>query len=139
MGVGAGTGAGTGAGPQHAASGAATRASSVSPASAPIPDADVATFRAGPPDPTLRAVLSRWATGAGWMFQAAHWAVDADIPLDGAADFHGDFKQVVRDLLASTELSDRPVQPCFYANRVLRVVPLAQACDRSRADAKVDA
>ncbi|MFJ1302360.1 TcpQ domain-containing protein [Pseudomonadota bacterium AL_CKDN230030165-1A_HGKHYDSX7] len=99
----------------------------------------VSTFRAGPPDPTLRAVLARWATGAGWLFQTAHWAVDADIPLDGAADFHGDFKQAVRDLLASTELSDRPVQPCFYTNRVLRVVPLAQSCDRSSIDAKVDA
>ncbi len=30
------------------------------------------------------------------------------------------------------ELGDRPVQPCFYANRVLRVVPLAQRCDRTR-------
>ena len=102
-------------------------------------ESGVSTFRAGPPDSTLRAVLSRWATGAGWMFQPAHWAVDADIPLDGAADFQGDFKQAVRDLLASTELSDRPVQPCFYTNRVLRVVPLAQVCDRSGSDSKVDA
>ncbi|WP_195829583.1 TcpQ domain-containing protein, partial [Bordetella pertussis] len=66
-------------------------------------------FRAAPPDLTLRAVLARWARAAGWTFEAEHWALDVDIPLE------------------------RPAQPCFYANRVLRVVPLAQACDRTRA------
>jgi hypothetical protein len=37
----------------------------------------------------------------------------------------------VRHLLAATELSERPLQPCFYSNQVLRVVPYAQACDRT--------
>lgn len=97
------------------------------------PAADVASpsYRAGPPDASLRAVLARWATDAGWTFEPQHWAVDADIPLAGTADFTGDFKQAVRELLGATEMSDRPVQPCFYLNKVLRVVPLAQACDRS--------
>ncbi|AZY49754.1 TcpQ domain-containing protein [Bordetella avium] len=88
-------------------------------------------FFAGPPDLTLRAVLSRWALQAGWDFAPEHWALNADIPLQGQAHFEGDFKQVVRSLLRATELADRPLQPCFYANRVLRVVPLAQSCDRS--------
>jgi len=92
-----------------------------------------ARFRAGPPDATLRAVLARWAADAGWSFEPQHWAVDADIPLAGSADFPADFKTAARSLLASTELADRPVQPCFYTNKVLRVVPLTQACDRSTA------
>ena len=90
-------------------------------------------FRADPTDGNMRRVLARWAQSSGWTFQAHHWAVDVDIPLAGSADFAGDFKSAVRELLAATELADRPVQPCFYANRVLRVVPWAQACDRSAA------
>ncbi|WP_262393781.1 toxin co-regulated pilus biosynthesis Q family protein, partial [Bordetella pertussis] len=82
---------------------------------------------AAPPDLTLRAVLARWARAAGWTFEAEHWALDVDIPLAGKAELPGDFKTAVRALLAATELSERPAQPCFYANRVLRVVPLAQA------------
>jgi hypothetical protein len=81
----------------------------------------------------MRRVLLRWAAGAGWTFGPEHWAVDVDIPLAGGADFGADFKGAVRGLMAATELGERPLQPCFYANRVLRVVPAAQACDRSAA------
>ncbi len=100
------------------------------PPSAPEPSVPV--FVAGPPDTTLRAVLGRWAAQAGWTFSAEHWALNADIPLQGQARFEGEFKTAVRELLRATELADRPLQPCFYANQVLRVVPLAQSCDRSR-------
>jgi hypothetical protein len=91
----------------------------------------VTSFRAAAPDATLRAVLARWADAAGWTFHPQHWAVDVDIPLAAAAEFSGDFKSAVRGLLAATELADRPLQPCFYGNRVLRVVPLAQSCSRA--------
>jgi len=77
--------------------------------------------------------LSRWARTAGWTFEADHWAVDADIPIVGSATFHSGFELAVQDLVASTELADRPLQPCFYANRVLRIVPYAQSCDRTAA------
>lgn len=98
------------------------------------PDAAQASlFRAAPPDATLRAVLARWADAAGWTFQPQHWAVDVDIPLAATAEFSGDFKTAVRGLLGATELADRPLQPCFYGNRVLRVVPLAQSCSRAAA------
>jgi len=103
------------------------------PQASPAPADPPAGYRAGAPDATLRAVLSRWAGDAGWLFEPQHWAVDADIPLAGKADFPGDFKTAVRQLLAATELADRPVQPCFYSNKVLRVVPVTQACDRSLA------
>ncbi|MBO1016743.1 TcpQ domain-containing protein [Achromobacter sp. SD115] len=97
-------------------------------ASAPQP-----VYRAAPPDATLRAVLARWADLAGWTFQPQHWAVDVDIPLSATAEFSGDFKSAVRELLGATELAEKPLQPCFYGNRVLRVVPLAQSCTRMAA------
>ncbi|AUL15197.1 TcpQ domain-containing protein [Bordetella bronchiseptica] len=116
---------------------AAVAASAAAPAEAAPAEAapPAPRFRAAPPDLTLRAVLARWARAAGWTFEAEHWALDVDIPLAGKAELPGDFKTAVRALLAATELSERPAQPCFYANRVLRVVPLAQACDRTRAAA----
>lgn len=89
-----------------------------------------AYFSVSPADNTIRQALERWALSAGWMFAAEHWAVDVDIPLVGQASFDADFKTAVRELLAATEMGDRPLQPCFYSNHVLRVVPHAQSCDR---------
>lgn len=97
------------------------------------PQEPAARYRAGPPDATLRAVLARWAGSAGWTFQPQHWAVDVDIPLSATAEFSGDFKSAVRQLLGATELAEKPLQPCFYGNKVLRVVPLAQSCTRAAA------
>jgi hypothetical protein len=48
------------------------------------------------------------------------------------ADLLGsDFKNAVRKLLSSTDLTDRPLQPCFHTNKVLRVIPKAELCDRT--------
>ncbi|CAM5222948.1 hypothetical protein CDEF62S_01250 [Castellaniella defragrans] len=102
-------------------------------ATAPGRPAPPAPFEATPADGNIRRALGRWARTSGWTFEAEHWAVDVDIPLAGSAAFGSDFVPAVRDLLAATELGDRPLQPCFYANRVLRVVPLAQRCDRTQA------
>lgn len=88
-------------------------------------------FAAGPDDGTLRGALARWSRLAGWTFEPEHWAVDVDVPLGASADFPSPFIEAVQALVAATELSERPLQPCFYSNRVLRVVPYAQACDRS--------
>lgn len=100
-------------------------ASPVAPVAAPL-------FEVTPADGNVRRALSRWAGVSGWTFEAEHWAVDVDIPLAGSAVFNEPFRTAVRSLLAATELGDRPVQPCFYANQVLRVVPLAQRCDRTQ-------
>lgn len=101
------------------------------PASPARPIGGSLVFDAALADQNMRKVLSRWARMAGWAFEAEHWTVDVDIPLAGAASFGADFKGSVRALLASTELSSRPLQPCFYSNNVMRVVPLAEPCDRT--------
>ena len=85
-------------------------------------------------DKNLRQALSRWANLSGWKFQAEHWAVDVDIPLTATANFSDEFVSSVRALIEATELSERPLQPCFYANQVLRVVPITEACDRTIAE-----
>lgn len=82
-------------------------------------------------DKNLRQALARWSGLSGWRFQVEHWAVDVDIPLTATANFSDDFVGSVRALIQATELSDRPLQPCFYANQVLRVVPMNEACDRT--------
>lgn len=109
----------------------ATESTVLSAPQAPLPVAAAPRYRAAPPDTTLRGVLARWADSSGWTFAPQHWAVDVDIPLSASADFAGDFKSAVRELLGATELADRPLQPCFYGNQVLRVVPLAQSCTRA--------
>lgn len=82
-------------------------------------------------DKNLRQALARWSGLSGWRFQVEHWAVDVDIPLTATANFSDDFVGSVRALIEATELSERPLQPCFYANQVLRVVPMTEACDRT--------
>lgn len=86
-------------------------------------------YRVSPDDGNIRTALARWARSAGWTFEAEHWAVEVDIPIAGSAEFDLQFDEAVQELLASTELSERPLQPCFYANKVLRVVSYAQSCD----------
>ncbi|TEA77345.1 TcpQ domain-containing protein [Allopusillimonas ginsengisoli] len=89
------------------------------------------TYSVNPSDTNMRLALARWAQLAGWVFAPEHWAVDVDIPLTASAVFEPDFKTAVQELVAATELADRPLQPCFYSNKVLRIVPYAQACDRN--------
>src|SRR5690606_4342037 len=94
-------------------------------------------YAVGADDETIRQALERWAARSGWTFNAEHWAVDVDIPLVASARFDVEFKSAVRALLGATEMGDRPLQPCFYSNRVLRVVAHAQSCDRRSSPASV--
>lgn len=74
-----------------------------------------------------------WSRRAGWTHDAEHWTVPFDLPVLSSADLGTDFKSAVRALLASTDLTNMPLQPCFYSNKVLRVVPKAELCDRMAA------
>lgn len=85
-------------------------------------------------DPNLRHVLVRWARSAGWTHGPDHWAVDRDLPVvapAGPEHFGADFREAVRRLLGASELTDRPLQPCFYSNRVVRVISRGDTCSRS--------
>ncbi|HEY9279500.1 MAG TPA: TcpQ domain-containing protein [Eoetvoesiella sp.] len=117
-------------GVEHLAAALTASSFALAPAGTAAPS-EVGHYTVGPDDQNLRVALSRWAQTAGWTFGAEHWAVDADIPIVGSATFQAQFKTAVQELVASTELADRPLQPCFYSNRVLRVVPYAQSCDRT--------
>lgn len=111
-------------------------AKSVSSSSQPVPVLESVpmarpAYTVSPKDKNLRLALKRWANTAGWTFGAAHWTVDVDIPVVGSARFDDNFKQAVQALMASTELAARPLQACFYSNKVLRVISYAQSCDRT--------
>lgn len=92
-----------------------------------------ASWDARQEDGNLRNVLARWAAQSGWTFRLEHWVPERDLPVAGTVSFPGDFHAAVRGLLSSTELTDFPVQPCFYSNNVLRVVTRAEVCDRMTA------
>jgi hypothetical protein len=81
-------------------------------------------------DGTIRSTLDKWVKRAGWTFPIENWSVDRDFPVMASAQFEGDFRRAVRNLLKTTELTDLQLQPCFYANNVLRVVARAELCDR---------
>lgn len=111
-------------------------ASALTASSFSVPASPGASYRVSPHDVNIRLTLARWARQAGWTFEPEHWAADVDIPISGSAEFDTDFKHAVQQLVAATELADRPLQPCFYSNRVLRVVPFAQSCDRGLGSAR---
>lgn len=98
----------------------------------PVPP-PIPTWTVSPQDKTIREALKNWTGRAGWTFEAEFWTLSIDIPVTASATFSGDFKSAVRQLIAATELSDTPAQPCFYLNRVVRVVPINQVCDQMSA------
>ncbi|WP_059414551.1 toxin co-regulated pilus biosynthesis Q family protein [Cupriavidus basilensis] len=111
--------------------------SDIVPAAVPGPIATVPSEPAAPTswvvspgDGTFRQVIEGWAPRAGWTL--APWELDSDVPVEGADSFDGDFKAAVRHLLASTELTDFALQPCFYSNKRVRVVKATTKCDPSQ-------
>lgn len=116
--------------------------SALTPATAPKQVVEVKSVAANtvvyavtPEDQHLRQTLTRWAQISGWHFQAEHWGVDVDIPMSGSADFSDDFIASVQALVEATELAERPLQPCFYANQVLRIIAISESCDRTNTPA----
>lgn len=105
-------------------------ASTAAPADPPEPPLPQWTI--SPADQNLRLVIARWAETAGWTFAPEYWTVPVDIPITASHTWISEFQEAVRGLLETTELTDRPLQPCFYSNRVVRVVPITQACNRTQ-------
>lgn len=81
-------------------------------------------------DKTIRDTLTKWAKTAGWTFHSGLWNIDRDFPVIGDVTITQSFPDAVRTLLDTTFNTDRPVHPCFYSNKILRVVPLAEPCQR---------
>lgn len=97
----------------------------------PPPPPPPKTWRVSPEDKTIREALAKWARSEGWTFNPLgrdYWTVPKDFDLVASDTFTGSFKDVVRKLIASTELTDTPLQPCFYSNRAVRVVPINEEC-----------
>lgn len=94
-------------------------------------DTPTARFTVARSDKTIRETLAKWAKSVDWTNEPEHWTVGFDLPVLSAADLGTDFKAAVRALLSSTDLTNMPLQPCFYSNQVLRIVPKAELCDKS--------
>jgi hypothetical protein len=92
--------------------------------------AGLAMYAASPADLNFRRLFKRWAMQAGYTFGDEHWTLQRDVPIVASAALGTDFKSAVREVLDSTELTSMPARPCFYSNKVLRVVPRNEQCDR---------
>lgn len=82
-------------------------------------------------DKTIRGTLTRWAREEGYAFEPKgpnYWTVPDDFDVVANDTMYGEFKDVVRRLIASTELTNTPLQPCFYKNRVVRVILFNEEC-----------
>lgn len=84
-----------------------------------------------PEDKTIRETLAKWATSEGWTFNPIgrqHWSVAEDFDVVASDTMYGSFIDVVQQLIASTELTKTPLQPCFYKNHVVRVIYINEQC-----------
>jgi hypothetical protein len=131
-------------GPQSAASApavgaAATKLSSATaPAQAPEP-AHVAltieradpTWVTSPAAGTYRALLAEWSKRAGYDYD---WTVEKDVPVNGHDTFTGSYRDAVRRLLRTTELTSYQLKPCFYSNNYTRVVMKTTECRPNQND-----
>lgn len=105
----------------------------VAPVAEPVvPETDVAgKFRLAMADRNLRQFFARIAAD-----QSPRWELVWDVPLEyaigGEDSFTGSFKDAVRYFAAGTEMTELAVQPCFYRNRVLRIIRKTLKCDPTK-------
>lgn len=105
------------------------------PAAAPLPTAEakpdetlvmkpIEQWMLSPADGTMRAVLGKWASRAGWQLS---WEASVDVPLTVSASFQGDFRSAVKQLFNSLSASEVNLTGLLYTgNRVLRVTEIGQ-------------
>lgn len=104
----------------------ATPAKPVTPAPKP-PQA----WSVSPQDKTIRETLAKWAAKEGWTFNPIgrqHWTVAEDFDVVASDTMYGSFIEAVQQLVGTTELTKTPLQPCFYSNRVVRVIYINEQC-----------
>ncbi|MCP2516312.1 toxin co-regulated pilus biosynthesis Q family protein [Achromobacter mucicolens] len=91
-------------------------------------------WRVSPQDGTVRQALVRWAADAHWTFGPDQWELNVDIPIQAPAEFEADsFREATQALSQAVAMGESPIRPCFYANRVLRMLPFTRSCNRSPA------
>ncbi|SEK05153.1 toxin co-regulated pilus biosynthesis Q family protein [Achromobacter sp. NFACC18-2] len=91
-------------------------------------------WRVSPQDGTVRQALVRWAADANWTFGPDQWELNFDIPIQAPAEFEeASFQEATQALSQAVAMSESPIRPCFYGNRVLRMVPFTRSCNRSPA------
>lgn len=106
------------------------------PPSPPVPAVPapkpLKAWTVSPQNKTIREALAEWSAKEGWTFNSQgrdYWTVPQDFDVVASATFHGDFKDAVRKLIASTELTSTPLQPCFFnSNKALRVIRTNEEC-----------
>lgn len=100
------------------------------PASAAVAASPVAKmWSVSTSDTNFRQLLDHWTQQEGWKLV---WGYGQDVPIVGDDTFTGDFRFAARRALASTELTDTPIKPCFYSNHTMRVVSFTTQCDPTR-------
>jgi hypothetical protein len=77
------------------------------------------TWVTSPEAGNFRTQIAEWAKRAGQDFL---WDVSKDVPINGHDSYTGTYKDAVRRLLRSTELTSYKLKPCFYVNNYTRVV-----------------
>ncbi|MGH8817947.1 MAG: TcpQ domain-containing protein [Achromobacter pestifer] len=91
-------------------------------------------WRISPQDGTVRQALVRWAADASWTFGPDQWELNFDLPIQAPAEFEAaSFQEATQALSQAVAMTESPIRPCFYGNRVLRVVPFTRSCNRSPA------
>lgn len=100
----------------------------------PIPVVVKEVWRISPDDGTVRQALTRWAAKANWTFGPDQWELNFDLPIQAPAEFEAEsFQDATQALSQAIAMTESPIRPCFYGNRVLRVVPFTRSCNRSPA------
>jgi hypothetical protein len=97
---------------------------------APLPKPPKA-WVVSPQDKTIRETLAKWSASEGWTFNPLgrdYWTVPQDFDVVASDTIYGDFKDAVRKLIASTELTKTPLQPCFFSNKAVRVILINEEC-----------
>ncbi|AGK51067.1 toxin co-regulated pilus biosynthesis Q family protein [Burkholderia thailandensis MSMB121] len=104
----------------RAPSPAASTAPSAPQPTADVPIPDLPTWDVRASDGTIRGVLSRWASTAGWQLV---WDAPVDFSVDAQATLRGSFEDALQALVASLGRTSTPIQAILYrGNHVLRVV-----------------
>lgn len=102
------------------------------PVSPPEPVIIKEMWRISPEDSTVRQALTRWAEKAGWTFGPDQWELNFDLPVQAPAEFEAEsFQAATQSLSQAIAMTESPVRPCFYANRVLRMIPFTRNCHRA--------